>query len=221
MLDTTIRALLALMCSGCLATSGGCPGSLIVETDHAEPDDDDTGSDDDDTSSDDDDDDDTSSDDDDDTTDDDDDTAGPDMTYWDGGRTVHIDFAEYAEDNWDVFDCEAPYDLVGPNVTGQYQSLCPLCWHIFQLSHNPDPIEDVEACVSQAYWEATSFERLYGIQMLDDTAFVLWRNYGNLDAALEEYGTGEVDGDTFWFTTEATDYGWYSYWAEGQGTFGQ
>ncbi len=217
MMDIRTRIAVGLTGAVLLWIVGACTGSLIVDTDHADPDDD--AGDDDSAAADDDD----SAADDDDTTgdDDDDDTTGPDLGYWDGRRTVTIDFADYAEEHWGVQDCEAPYALVGPNVTGQYQSLCPLCWYIFQLSHNPDPISEVEACVSQVYWETNSFERLYGIQMIDDTSFVLWRNYGNLDASLEEYGTGGIDGDTFWYTTDPEDYGWYSYWAEGEGTFGQ
>ena len=222
MIHQPCRTLMTLLFGGAVLASGACTGSLLVDTGHAAPDDDDdtTGADDDDATSGDDDDDATPGDDDDTTAADDDDSE-PDMSYWDGTRTVFVDFADYAEEYWEVVDCEAPYDLVGPNVTGQYQSLCPLCWSIFQLSHNPDPLEEVEACVTQVYWEASSFERLYGIQMLDDTTFALWRNFGNLDAPLEEYGTGEIDGDTFWYTTDASDYGWYSYWAEGTGTFGQ
>ncbi len=214
------RGLLIVVLTAVLPT-WGCPGSLVVgdrpdddtsapgDDDTVDPGDDDTTApaDDDDSG-------------DDDTTDPGDDDSEPLMATWDGSRTVYIDFSDHAEDYWGKVDCEAPYDQAGPNVTGVHQDLCPLCWHIFQVSHVPAPANEVEQCISQVYWETVAYERLYGIQMLDDTAFVLWRNFGNLDAPLEEYGSGVLEGDSFTWISDVSDYQWYTYWAEGAGTFG-
>jgi len=149
-----------------------------------------------------------------------DDDTTPDTSTLQGTRVVHLDFSSWAEDSWGLLDCLAPYALHGPAVTADYQDLCEACDLIYRLTHEPDPPEAVESCVSQAYWETATFERLYGLEMTTDTEFVLWRNVGQVDAPLQEYGSGWIDGASLGFVSDTEDHEWYSYWAEGEGTFG-
>ena len=205
-----VRPVLLLALS--MTTAGGCTGTLVLsdDDDTAMPDDDDT----------------TGIPSDDDTTGipaDDDDVADDDaidMSTFEGTRVVSLDFSDWAEDSWGLTDCTAPYALHGPAVTDEVHDLCAVCDHIYQLVHEPDPADAVEACVSQAYWETTTFERLYGLQMTSETEFVLWRSVGQVDAELREYGTGTLAESSLWFESDTEDHEWYSYWTEGEGTFG-
>ncbi len=201
----------------------GCAGTLNIEDGLLDPGDDDTGDDDtgdDDTGDDDTGDDDTGDDDTgDDDTGDDDTTAEPDMSSWTGSRDVVLDFSEYAEEYAGKVDCEAPYEMDGVNVTEEYQDLCPVCAFVFQVNHDPEPADVATECLDQAYITASNFDALYGIQMANETEFILWRNDGGQEE-LSPYGEGEIDGSDFDFRTGEGDNGWFVWWVEGQGSFG-
>lgn len=204
MLDRSVPLFAALLTSG-----WGCTGTLTVTDATTSIDDDSDAPGDDDSVE--------SPSDDDDVADDD---ASLDMSTLDGTRVVFLDFADWAEDSWGLTDCIAPYSLQGPSVTDEYHDLCSACDHIYRLTLEPDPAEAVESCISQAYWETTTFEQLYGLQMISETEFVLWRNSGQVDAQLREYGTGTLTHSSLWFASDTEDHEWYSYWTEGEGTFG-
>ncbi len=199
----------------CGATAGwaaaGCDGALAISWDDDDAGDDDAGDDD-------------AGDDDagdDDAGDDDagDDDGEPDFSHLEGRYAYFLDFGEIAEQAGNT-DCEAPYVLVGPNVTGTTQQLCEACDHIFELSHNPDPMEQVEDCIGQVGYDAGPYERLYGFEWVSDDEFYVWRNFGDVESPLEEYGWGEVTGDSFWFESDVDENWWVNTYAEGEGVFG-
>ena len=215
----TLLLVLAASILSCPLFLSSCAGTLSVDDgladDDATSDDDDDASDDDDTTTDDD------ATDDDDATSDDDATGDDDvdMSTWVGSRVVVLDFSEYAEEYAGKVDCEAPYEMNGIEATGTYQDLCPVCAFIYQVNHDPDPADQAEECLSQAYITAANFDALYGIQMAGETDFILWRNDGG-GGSLDVYGSGSIDGAEFVFETDAGDNGWYVWWVEGEGTFG-
>jgi hypothetical protein len=203
--------LLCLLATAAL-TGWGCDGGLSISWD----DDDDAG--DDDAGDDDAGDDDAG---DDDAGDDDagDDDTEPDFSHIEGSYLYFLDFGDMAE-GMGYTDCVAPYTLAGPNVTGSTQHLCEACDHIFQLSHNPDPFEEVDDCVSQMGYEGGSYERLYGFEWVTDAEFYLWRNFGDVDAELEDYGWGAFEDAEFWFDSDLSENVWVNTWSEGDGIFG-
>ncbi len=197
--------ILALLSAAALAAPG-----CVAHMDFAAGDDDTTG--DNDATGDDDatDDDDTGDDDttgDDDATDDDD--AQPDFSDWQASFVMHLDFSPEAEDYLGAVDCDATYDQVGPNVSGSYSDLCPSCDHVFELHHAANPAEETVACVEQAMMSGDDFTRYYGIEMVSDTEFVVWRNWDDTGTEpLEAFGGGTIDGTSFSYALDPIDYYW-------------
>ena len=149
-----------------------------------------------------------------------DDDTEPDLSHLSGEYHFFLDFGEGAESQG-YGDCEAPYEMAGDEVTGEAQALCEVCDRIYQVNHKPDPPELVQECISQVGYDSESYERLYGLELVTDSEFYLWRNFGDVGNELEPYGWGELDGAEFWFESDPSENWWVTTWADGGGVFGE
>jgi len=150
----------------------------------------------------------------------DDDDDELDLSYVSGERNLFVDFPAGVEGEYGYQDCEATYTFEGSNVTASVGDLCPSCDEIYLVEFTLAPDPQALDCVDQLGWGATPDLRLFGIQMIDDVQFAIWRNFEDPSFPLVEYGVGEFDGAVFSCNSDVTAGWWYAYWSDGSGSFG-